>query len=42
VRRCLNPWHVEPVTHRENLLRGHAARRAIRREALPATEGMGL
>lgn len=21
-RRCVNPFHVEPVTHRENLLRG--------------------
>src|SRR5690554_6462185 len=22
VRRCVNPDHLEPVTHRENLLRG--------------------
>lgn len=22
VRRCVNPWHLEPVTHRENMLRG--------------------
>jgi hypothetical protein len=21
-RRCINPWHLEPVTHRVNLLRG--------------------
>lgn len=21
-RRCVNPWHLEPVTNRENLLRG--------------------
>jgi hypothetical protein len=21
-RRCVNPWHLEPVTRRENLLRG--------------------
>lgn len=25
-RRCVNPWHLEPVTNRENALR--AARRA--------------
>ena len=22
VRRCVNPFHVEPVTHKENILRG--------------------
>lgn len=22
VRRCCNPWHLDPVTHRVNLLRG--------------------
>lgn len=26
VRACANPWHVEPVTHVENVLRGYAAR----------------
>ena len=25
VRACVNPWHLEPVTHRENVLRGRAA-----------------
>lgn len=30
VRHCMNPWHMEPVTHRENVLRsdGIAARQA--------------
>lgn len=23
-RSCVNPWHLEPVTHRENVLRGMA------------------
>jgi hypothetical protein len=23
-RRCCNPWHLEPVTHRENVLRGRS------------------
>jgi hypothetical protein len=23
--RCVNPWHLEPVTHRENMLRGQNA-----------------
>ncbi len=27
-RACCNPDHLEPVTHRDNLLRGHALRRA--------------
>jgi hypothetical protein len=29
-RACVNPWHLEPVTHRENALRGEglAARNA--------------
>lgn len=32
-RACVNPSHLEPVTHRENLLRGdtHAARNANKR-----------
>lgn len=25
VRACFNPWHVEPVTNRENLLRGETS-----------------
>ena len=25
--RCINPWHLEPVTRSENQLRGYAARR---------------
>lgn len=36
VRRCVNPDHLEPVTHSENLLRGFAAKRereSARREA---------
>lgn len=24
VRNCVNPWHLEAVTHRENVLRGNA------------------
>lgn len=24
VRACVNPWHMEPVTNRENMLRGEA------------------
>lgn len=24
VRACVNPWHLEPVTHRENILRGES------------------
>lgn len=27
VRKCVNPAHLEPVTHRENVRRGYAARR---------------
>jgi hypothetical protein len=27
VRRCVNPWHLEPVTHKVNVQRGFAARR---------------
>lgn len=26
VRRCVNPWHLEPVTRRENSLRGASPR----------------
>lgn len=31
-RRCVNPWHLEPVTQRENVLRGVgiAARNALK------------
>jgi len=31
-RRCVNPWHVEPKTHRENVLRssGPAAANAVK------------
>lgn len=25
VRHCVNPWHLEPVTHQENVRRGHNA-----------------
>ena len=28
VRCCVNPQHLEPVTCRENIIRGHAARAA--------------
>lgn len=28
VTRCVNPWHMEPVTTQENLRREHLARRA--------------
>lgn len=28
VRRCVNPAHLEPVTHRENIDRGVACRRS--------------
>lgn len=28
-RLCMNPLHLEPVTRRENLLRGFAARRKM-------------
>jgi hypothetical protein len=27
-RACVNPEHLEPVTHLENMRRGHAARKA--------------
>jgi hypothetical protein len=33
---CVNPDHLEAVTHSENLLRGHAALRAERRRAVAA------
>lgn len=26
-RACVNPWHLEPVTHQENCRRGALARR---------------
>jgi len=29
VRRCVNPDHLEPVTHRENVLRGTAIAKAV-------------
>jgi hypothetical protein len=36
-RRCVNPEHLEPVTHRENVRRGEAAERAAaKRRAAPA------
>lgn len=25
-RACVNPWHLEPVDHRTNVIRGYAAR----------------
>lgn len=28
-RRCVNPWHLEPVTRRENLLRSPITRASI-------------
>jgi HNH endonuclease len=36
LRACVNPWHLEPVTCRENLMRGktHAARNAAKTECL--------
>src|SRR3546814_19356891 len=34
VRRCVNPAHMEPVTHRENVLRGEAGlARAVQQRA---------
>lgn len=27
-RSCINPDHLEPVTHQENIMRGHQRRRA--------------
>ena len=27
-RSCVNPWHIEPVTNRENVLRGDSPNRA--------------
>ncbi len=32
VRHCVNPWHCEPVSHRENQLRGEAPRVRLHRE----------
>lgn len=29
VRRCINPAHLEPVTHAENTRRMHSARREV-------------
>jgi hypothetical protein len=29
-RACCNPAHLEPVTHRENIIRGHIARGTYR------------
>lgn len=26
-RACVNPWHMDPVTNRENILRGHTGKR---------------
>ena len=31
---CVNPWHLEPVTHRENILRGLNSRLAPPRPLL--------
>lgn len=28
-RACVNPWHLEPVTHAENMARGHHARKKL-------------
>lgn len=33
VRCCVNPWHLEPVTHRENVLRGASVLAANARKA---------
>lgn len=40
VRRCMNPWHMEPVTHRINVLRsdGIAAREARKTHCLRGHE----
>ena len=37
VRRCVNPVHLEAVTHRENMLRGESpAAKAVRRGTCPS------
>jgi hypothetical protein len=30
--RCVNPWHLEPITHQENVLRGASGVLQIRRD----------
>lgn len=40
--RCVNPWHIEPVPHRENVRRGWAAILAARRELLVCPSGHRL
>lgn len=37
VRHCVNPTHLEPVTCKENVVRGHVAR-GTKREPKPGTE----
>lgn len=43
VRNCVNPAHLEPVTHRENMLRGHtfAAANARKSECINGHELSG-
>ena len=37
VRHCVNPWHLEPVTHQENVLRGNGlAAQNARKTECPA------
>lgn len=35
VRCCVNPYHLEAITHAENLRRGHAARRLLKSAHTP-------
>lgn len=31
-RNCVNPWHLEPVTHQENILRGNTIMARLARQ----------
>lgn len=44
IRACICPWHVEPVTHKENVLRGNspAAKHARKTHCVNGHELSGL
>lgn len=39
VRRCVNPWHMDPVTHQVNIQRSWAARGGMCAKGLHSMEG---
>lgn len=42
VRNCVNPWHLEPVTHRENILRSPTHPAAVNARKTECVRGHSL